>query len=183
MVIPQPLKEQLTLVTSALETIGVWFGALTMLLVIWTWYEVVFGNKRKLKKLYKLATKQKGELPVVLVANFLKDNKDMTSDVTRFLNEDSQLSAIPGHHIFSLAANRPNIKVDDMPDVVNEIRDIAMRISHTGTDCVHLFYGGPHIIASIIGKEFANSHRVLLYQQDLNTKKYTNFGPLSHHNA
>jgi len=168
--------------TNMLDTVGVWFGALTMLLVFWTWYEVVFGGKRKLRKLHQLAIKKPGELPVILIVNYLPDKKEMKSDVFRYINTDKSLNNIASEHIFEVSPKRSTVLVEDMPAVVSEIREIAQQISHTGTDCIHLFYGGPHVIASIIGKEFANSHRVMLYQQDRETKQYTNFGSLSHHN-
>lgn len=182
MTLSQTIKDLLASATGHLEIIGVWFGAITMLLVFWTWWEVVFGNKRKLRKLYQVAMRQTGDLPVILIANFLQHDRDMKSDVMRFINEHQHLKNIRQQHIFELSSDRPSIRPDDMLAVTREIRDVTMRISHTGTDCIHLFYGGPHIVASILGKEFANSHRVMLYQQDLQTKKYISYGPLAHHN-
>ena len=55
-------------------------------------------------------------------------------------------------------------------------RRLRQQPNAAGTDCVHYFHAGPAIAAALVGAEFANGARVLLYQHE--GGNYCNFGPL-----
>lgn len=72
-----------------------------------------------------------------------------------------------------------NLTPDDLPELRRELRDAAARIYANGTDTLHYFHAGPTFVAALIGAEFANGCRVMLYGHDQGT--YVNFGPLRMH--
>mgnify|MGYP001589174101 CR=1 FL=1 len=57
-----------------------------------------------------------------------------------------------------------------------DLRAAAALLLGAGADCIHCFYAGPAVAAALVGAEFANGARVLLYHHEGGT--YINFGPL-----
>ncbi len=68
------------------------------------------------------------------------------------------------------------LTAQDMPDLHRELRLVAAQLLKTGADCIHYFHAGPAVVAALVGAEFANGARVLLYHHE--GGKYANFGPL-----
>lgn len=67
---------------------------------------------------------------------------------------------------------------EDMPDLVNDIRERIGEIMKSGVDIIYLFYAGPVTPMAIVGAELANCCRVILIHHFQGV--YTNFGPLKH---
>jgi hypothetical protein len=95
--------------------------------------------------------------------------------VENFRLQSEHLKEIPADRIFEVSRDK-HLEPADMLDFVLEVRDNAGKILAAGTDVLHLFYGGPAAAAAIVGAEFANACRVILYQYDHG--RYGNFGPL-----
>ncbi|MEA3278790.1 MAG: hypothetical protein U9Q81_26525 [Pseudomonadota bacterium] len=99
----------------------------------------------------------------------------MRASVERFRQTQPALKEIPDERLFCLSRSR-NLAPDDLPSLHQELRDLAARILESGTDTLHYFHAGPACVAALVGAEFANSCRVMLYQHDHGS--YVNFGPL-----
>ena len=66
-----------------------------------------------------------------------------------------------------------------MPDLHRELRQVAAQLLIAGADCIHCFHAGPAVVAALVGAEFANGARLLLYHHE--GGQYRNFGPLRPH--
>jgi len=65
-----------------------------------------------------------------------------------------------------------------MSSLANDLRKVSADIMSHGTDVLHIFYGGPGGAAMVVGAEFSNSCRVIVYQYEHGV--YENWGVLKH---
>jgi hypothetical protein len=105
----------------------------------------------------------------------LRSGIDVKSSVERFRQGREELRGIQPERIFCLARDK-HLGPDDMPELHRELRDKARQIAAGGTDTLHYFHAGPACLAAIVGAEFANTCRVVLWQYGAG--EYVNFGPL-----
>ena len=145
--------------------------------ILATWYQVTLGKKRR-HRIWaeQIRQKRRGSRPAILIVDLL-DGKSLMSTVERFRAGDQGLKVIPSVCIFLISRDH-RIGADDMGALSQEMREKAAEILHNGTDVLHVFFGGPCIAATLIGAEFANSCRVILYHQQQGD--YVNWGPLRH---
>lgn len=142
--------------------------------MFWTWWEVVFGARRRRRVWFRQARRHTGERAAILVVDFLP-GKDITAAVERARNNTPELKDIPDSRVFRKGTDK-SLTPDNMPEIHDLIRSAAGEVLSAGADVVHLFYAGPAIGAAVLGAELANGARVLLYQH--NQGQYENFGPL-----
>lgn len=157
-----------------LDPIGVVLGLLALVPIVWTWWDVVFGRRRRERRRFEDIRRQPGERPAILIVDLLA-GKDVRASVENFRRRDSALAAIPDERICVVRRDRA-ITAQDMPDLQRELRDAAAQLLKTGTDRIHYFHAGPAAVAALVGAEFANGACVLLYQYG--NGSYTNFGPI-----
>ncbi len=157
-----------------LDPIGVVLSLVVTIPVFWTWYEVIFGERRRRRKWFQEVRGQKGERPAILIVDLLP-GKDIRASVERFRAHQPLLQTIPKDRIFVLSRERP-LQAEDMPDLHHELRQIIAQISTCGADQIHYFHAGPAVVAALVGAELANTAQVLVYHQQHGT--YHNFGPL-----
>ncbi len=82
-----------------LDPIGVVIGLLVALPVIWTWWEVVFGEKRQRRRWFDEVRKKPGSRPAILIVDLLP-GKDIVNSVERFRTSQPGLRNIPSCRIF-----------------------------------------------------------------------------------
>jgi len=157
-----------------LDPIGVVLGLVVALPVFWTWYEVVFGERRRRRRWFHQVRSDPGERPAILILDLLAE-KDIRTQVEHFRNRDGQLKDIPDERIFVITRNKP-LRPEELPALQEEIRRTAGRILASGADRIHFFHAGPAFAAALVGAEFANAAPMLLYHYQGGT--YRNFGPL-----
>ena len=135
-----------------LDPVSVVLGLIVTLPVFWTWHAVVFGERRRRQRWFRQIQKQPGQRP------------------------DKHLRQIPDDRIFTLTRGQI-LRPEDMPDLHEDIRQLAGKMLASGADRVHYFHAGPSVAAALVGAELANTFRVILYQHQPG-EGYRNFGPL-----
>lgn len=159
-----------------LDPISVVLGLLSLVPIVWTWWDVTFGRRRLQRRWLQEVRRDPGVRPAILVVDLLPD-KDVRAQVELCVANDETLSQIPSDRRFHLGRAQA-LTPDAMTDFVSELRQKAADIARAGCDTVHLFYAGPLAGAAIVGAEFANGARCLFYQHQQG--RYENFGPLRH---
>ncbi|HJO34878.1 MAG TPA: hypothetical protein QF361_01515 [Gammaproteobacteria bacterium] len=157
-----------------LDPIGIVLGLAALVPIIWTWWDVVFGRRRRERRWFSELARRPGERPAILIVDLLP-HKDVRAAVENFRRRDRVLAAIPNERIATIVRD-DLLTPTDMPHLHGELRAAAATLLKTGTDCVHYFHAGPAVAAALVGAEFANGARVVLYQHD--SGSYGNFGPL-----
>ena len=158
-----------------LDPIGIVVGLLLAIPVLWTWYEVTLGQKKRLRRQQARAIKQPGQQPAVLIID-LNTNGQVETAVKKHLSKNAALKDIPADRIYRLCRDTA-ISPKDMADLRQHIRKLASTMMTAGVDTVHFFYSGPVVVPPMVGAIFSNSHALMLYQYDRDSGDYINFGP------
>lgn len=157
-----------------LDPLGIVLGLVALVPIFWTWWDVVFGRRRRERRWFADIRRQPGERPAILIVDLLS-GKDVRAAVEQFRSQQPALAAIPEDRVITLQRDC-NLMPDDLPDLHRELRAAAAQLLKAGADCIHYFHAGPAIAAAVVGAEFANGARVLLYQHEGGS--YRCFGPL-----
>lgn len=155
-----------------LDPIGVVMGLVIAVPVLWTWWQVVFGERRQRRKWLEEIRNLPGTRPGVLILDLLP-GKSAQPSVRKYLAE--RLSEISEDRIAEVSRDRP-LEPEDIADLARDIRAAARRLLDAGVDVIHLFHAGPDVSALICGAELGNGPRVLVYHFDQG--QYQVFGPL-----
>ena len=163
------------LVMTYLDPISVVVGLIAAIPIFWTWYQVVFGERRRIRRTYKELREDPGNRPGIIIFDFLK-GRNAELQVERFRQNSEELKNVPDERrlVFS---HEKHVTPEDIPELQREIRDAARTIMLQGVDRIHIFYGGPGVLAAMIGAEFSNMP-VTIYQFETASGTYVNFGPL-----
>lgn len=161
-------------IMTVLDPIGVVVGLAIAVPVIWTWIDVVFGERRRRHRWFREVRRQPGQRPAILIVDLLT-GRDIRLAVERYRAAHQDLKEVPAERIVLVSRDR-RLQADDMPELAREIRAAAGRLIAAGVDTVHYFHAGPAAVAAVVGAELGNAHRVMLYQHD--PDGYRNFGPL-----
>lgn len=157
-----------------LDPIGVVVGLVISVPVFWTWWDVVFGRRRRERRWFYEIRRTPGNRPGILIVDLLV-GKDVRPAVERYRQQVSELQAIPEERILVIRRDA-KLTPEAVPDFQRELRRTAAELLKQGVDTVHCFYAGPAAVAAMVGAEFANGARMLVYQHD--GSGYQNFGPL-----
>lgn len=157
-----------------LDPIGIVLGLLALVPIFWTWWDVVFGQRRRERRWFADISRQPGQRPAILIVDLLP-GKDVHAAVENFRRRDDVLAVIPDERMVSIVREQP-LMPSDLPELHRELRAAAAQLLKAGADCIHYFHAGPAMAAALVGAEFANGARVLLYQHEGGS--YHNFGPL-----
>ncbi len=161
-------------ITDWLDPVGIVLGLIALVPIFWTWWDVVVGRRRRERRWFDGIRRQPGERPAILMVDLLP-GKDVRASVENFRRRDDVLAAIPDERMVSIVREQP-LTPADMPELHRELRAAAAHLLKAGADCIHYFHAGPAIAAALVGGEFANGARVMLYQHDGGS--YCNLGPL-----
>lgn len=157
-----------------LDPLGIVLGLVALVPIFWTWWDVVFGRRRRERHWFADIRRRPGERPAILIVDLLP-GKDVHAAVENFRRALPALADIPDDRIVVIERQQ-TLMPDDLPDLHRELRAAAAQLLKAGADCIHYFHAGPAIAAALVGAEFANGARVLLYQHE--SGSYRNFGPL-----
>lgn len=163
-----------TFIANWLDPIGVVLGLLALVPIVWTWWDVVFGRRRRERRWFADIRRQPGERPAILIVDLLS-GKDVRAAVEQFRSQQPALAEVPDERIVTVRRDA-QIKPEDMPALHRELRDAAARLLKMGTDRIHYFHAGPAAVAALVGAEFANGACVMFYQYG--SGSYANFGPI-----
>ncbi len=153
---------------------GIIIGLLIAIPVFWTWWQVVFGERRRRRMWLGEVTRNPGERPGVLIVDLLP-GKDIRAAVTKHIASDARLNAIDPGRIVSVSRETA-LGEYEVIEHARDIRAAARRLQDAGVDVVHLFHAGPDVSALMLGAELSNGPRVLVYHFDQGA--YRCFGPL-----
>ena len=160
-----------------LDPVGVVLTIILSVPVFWTWWEVIFGRKRRQKRWLKDISHSSGARPAILVVD-LKTDLEIWPQVQQSRQQNDLLKKVPDDRIVHVK-HGTWLKPEDMGELVEKLRKSLGTIAEFGTDVLYLIYAGPLTPAAIIGAELANCYRVILFQYQQGT--YVNWGPLKHY--
>ena len=161
-------------VMAYLDPVGVVIGLIIAVPVVWTWFDVVIGQRRRRRRWFRDACLNPGERPAILVVDLLT-SKDVRTSVENFRQQDEQLRMVPRDRIVRVSRVK-RLTPDQMPELLWDIRRAVGELIAGGVDTVHCFHAGPALVSALVGAELTNACLVLLYQHEANG--YRNFGPL-----
>lgn len=168
------MNKLLWFINEVLNPIGILIGIVLAVPVFWTWWQVVFGERRQRRKWLAEISRNPGGRPGVLIVDLLP-GKDIGASVRRYLANDPTLAGTEKDRIFTISRDAA-IKPGQMADLARDIRAAARQLMDAGVDVVHLFHAGPDIAACMLGAELSNGPRVMLYHHEQGA--YHCFGPL-----
>ena len=163
-----------TFIGDWLDPLATVLGLLALVPIVWTWWDVAFGRRRRERRWFAEIRRSPGERPAILIVDLLP-GRDVHAAVENFRRSAPELAKIPDERIAIIERQQPLIPAD-LPNLHRELRAAAAHLLKAGADCIHYFHAGPAIAAALVGAEFANGARVLLYQHEGGS--YRNFGPL-----
>lgn len=155
-------------------------GVFTAIPIIWTWYDIVWGRKKRHRDYLKNAANLAGNRPGILVVDLLP-SRNIWQAINKFCQANEQLKNIPKDLIFKIDYFHL-MSAKTMPDLARDLRKISSDALNHGVDVLHVFYAGPTIAATLIGAEFSNTCRVVLYHHNTNgnADAYENWGILKY---
>lgn len=166
----------LRFITGTLDPIATVVGLVLAIPIVWTWLDLVIGRKRRARSWLREVRSDPGQRPALLLVDLLVD-KDILAQMERYIAGRPELAAIPNDRRYRLGRNK-RLGPDDLADLASEIRARSADIARAGCDTVHCLYAGPAAVAALIGAEFANGTRCMIYQHSQGN--YENWGPLRH---
>ena len=152
----------LDFINNTLGPISIVVGLVVTIPIFWTWWQVVFGERRRLRRWHREAREDMGLRPAILIIDLLP-GKNIAAQAQHFIAQHEALKSVPQDRHFYLGRDKP-LTPEVMPDFLTQLREIAARISHAGCDAVHCIYAGPVSAAACVGAEFANSAHFHFYQ-------------------
>jgi len=120
-----------------------------------------------------------GRAPAILIMDLLP-GKNIGVGVESFAQENHTLAAVDKDRYFYLRWNEgESITPESMRLLATKLRQLHDQIIEAKVDVLYFFYGGPAIVSTMVGAEFANSgFQVILYHHMQG--QYINLGPMKH---
>lgn len=163
------------------DTAWLWLDRTSILLaivlavpILWTWWQIVFGEGRRRRLWLHQIARQPGQRPGALVIDLLP-GKDIQACVRAHLAADETLAQLPPERIQRVQRADP-LTPAGSADFAQDLRRAARALQDAGVDVIHCFFAGPGVAALITGAELANGARVLLYQYEQG--RYLAYGPM-----
>lgn len=162
-----------------LDPISIWIGLIVSVPIFWTWYDIVWGGRKRHQTWFEQARSTPGKLPAALIVDLLA-GRDIVAQVRHFMAGQEGLRDIPDERIVRVTRDC-DLTPQDMPQLARDIQDAIAKVSRLGADELNVFFAGPTSASAILGAELANvAGKVLLFQNDRTSNTYVNFGPLRH---
>ncbi|WP_126443798.1 hypothetical protein [Sulfuricystis multivorans] len=167
-------------IENVLNPISIVLGLIALVPIFWTWYDLIFGRRRRQARWLDRARNAKGRITAVLIVDLIP-GRDIRAAVERFLNQPDGPGSVPSEQIVRVFRER-EIKAEEMPALAHEIQDKVGEIIAMGADELLVFLACPVVVGAMVGAELGNlSCRIKMFQNDRgNGGTYVNFGPLRH---
>ncbi|MBU2003738.1 MAG: hypothetical protein KKF08_00015 [Gammaproteobacteria bacterium] len=163
----------LDIITTILDPLGIVVGLILAIPVFWTWYQVVWGNRRRYRQYLQAIRRAPGNRPAILILDLLP-GKNIRAAVENHCQQHETLRDIARERIFYL--QRDGLGAYQLDAFKSDVRRLVGEMYAQGVDRIHYFHAGPGMAAAMIGAELANGCPVLLYHHE--GDGYQHFGLL-----
>ena len=153
-------------------------GLVVTVPIFWTWWELIFGRRRRYRSWWKQIQKEPGERPAILIVD-LNRRGDITAQVENFRQGHDLLRTIPAERTETISWQK-DLTGEDMGAFYSELLPKIEKLTLTGMTNLHWFHSGPFPTAGMVGAVLANGCRVTMWQWSPQTGTYESFGPLTH---
>lgn len=167
------MQTLLDFINSTLDPLGIVVGLVLAVPVFWTWYQVVWGSRRRYRQYLRAIRRAPGNRPAILIVDLLP-GKNIRAAVENFRQQHEALRDIPQQRIFYL--QRDGLGPYQLDEFKADIRKLAGEMYAQGVDRVHYFHAGPGMSAAMVGAELGNGCPVMLYHHEGDS--YQNYGLL-----
>lgn len=158
-----------------LNPISTWIGIATSIPIVWTWYDVVWGQQSGLprsrhRRWLKEVRQRCDALPYILIVDLLP-GKNVRTAVEHFLSHNPALHEIPPERVFILQHDTW-LQPEDAPLLIKKMRDVAAEVLHSGADVVHYFHANlANGFVSAIGHTATASVLSQLLERDITVNR------------
>lgn len=156
------------------DRIGIVIGLVLAIPVLWTWWQVVFGDHRKRRRWLREVSRRPGKRPGALIVDCLPQ-RDIATCVQHYLADAGLDSLIPADRRISIQRNEA-LTAEDIDPFARDILDGVAKLLRAGVDVIHVFFAGPGVAALVVGAHLRNGPRCTLYHYEQG--RYLPFGPL-----
>lgn len=160
-------------INTVLDPFAIVIGLLLAIPVFWTWYQVVWGNRRRYRHYLRSIRQSPGERPAILIVDLLPGKK-IRAAVENYCQQDDALRDIPQSRVFQLQRN--GLGIGQLDDFKADVRRLTGEMFAQGIDRIHYFHAGPGMAAAMVGAELGNGCTVLLYHHE--GDRYEHYGLL-----
>ncbi|SEB09032.1 hypothetical protein SAMN05660964_03493 [Thiothrix caldifontis] len=167
------MQTLLDIINTILDPLGIVIGLILAIPVFWTWYQVVWGNRRRYRQYLQAIRTAPGNRPAILIIDLLP-GRNIRAAVENYCQQHANLAAIPRERIFYL--QRDGLGVYQVDAFKASVRQQVGEMYAQGVDRIHYFHAGPSMAAAMVGAELSNGCPVLLYHHEGNG--YHGFGLL-----
>lgn len=159
--------------------IGAMAGIALLLLLLMFLLRGAMHNELSHERWFRGMRNITGRAPALLIVDLLP-GKNIGVGVESFAKDNITLSSIDKDRYFYLRWNEgESITPDSMTLLATKLRQLHDQIIEAKVDVLYFFYGGPAIVSTMVGAEFANSSfQVILYHHMQG--EYINLGPMRH---
>ncbi len=146
-----------------LDPLGIVVGLLLAIPVFSTWYQVVWGNRRRYRQYLQAIHATPGNRPAILIIDLLP-GKNIRAAVENHCQQHAGLGGIPAERIFHL--QRDGLAMYAVDAFKAAVREQVGEMYAQGVDRIHYFHAGPAMAAAMVGAELGNGCPVLLYHHE-----------------
>ncbi len=167
------MQTLLDIITKILDPLGIIIGLILAIPVFWTWYQVVWGNRRRYRHYLQAIRTAPGNRPAILIIDLLP-GRNIRAAVENYCQQHNNLRDIPRERVFHL--QRDGLGVYQLDAFKASVRQQVGEMYAQGVDRIHYFHAGPGMAAAMVGAELGNGCPVLLYHHE--GEGYHGFGLL-----
>ncbi|MBK8455499.1 MAG: hypothetical protein WAQ53_01210 [Thiofilum sp.] len=150
----------LRFIQEVLDPIGIVIGLVLAIPVFSTWYQVVWGERRRYRHYLQAIRNAPGQRPAILIVDLLP-GRNIRAAVENYCQQQEGLRGIPRERIFCVQQDGLGLEaVDHFRGV---IRGHVGELYAQGVDRIHYFHAGPSMAAAMVGAELGNGCAVWLY--------------------
>ena len=157
------MQTLLDIITKILDPLGIIIGLILAIPVFWTWYQVVWGNRRRYRHYLQAIRTTPGNRPAILIIDLLP-GRNIRAAVENYCQQHNSLRDIPRARIFYL--QRDGLGTYEIDRFKSDVRQQVGEMYAQGVDRIHYFHAGPGMAAAMVGAELGNGCPVLLYHHE-----------------
>lgn len=167
------MQAVLDLIHTILDPLGIVVGLILAVPVFWTWYQVVWGSRRRYRLYLHAIRTTPGYRPAILIVDLLP-GRNIRAAVENYSQQQALLREIPRERMFHLQGDGLNSSQLDAFQA--DLRQQVGEMYAQGVDRIHYFHAGPSMAAAMVGAALSNGCPVLLYHYE--GEGYQRFGLL-----